>query len=319
MVMTAPQPAALLGWMEILADPTRLRLLRLLEREELGVAELCDVLQSPQSTVSRHLKVLADGRWVRSRRQGTTRLYRGAIEELNGTARQLWTLSRKQSEGWATARQDELRLDRLIRERRSGSQAFFAGAAAQWDRLRDELYGSRFTMHALLALLPRKWVVADLGCGTGQLSAELAPNVARVVGVDNSADMLRAARRRVAEFDNVELRRGDLESLPVENAECDAALLLLAMSYVLRPAAVLAEAARILKIAGRIVVVDLLPHDRDDFRRQMGQPSRGFGIEELEKMLSESGFGEIRLQTLQSEPGVKGPGLFLAAATRKGP
>lgn len=316
MITTAPQPEALLGWLEVLADPTRLRLLRLLEREELGVAELCDVLQSPQSTVSRHLKVLLDSQWVRSRRQGTTRLYRGAIEEMNGTARQLWTLSRKQSEDWATARQDNLRLERLLRERQSGSQAFFAGAAAQWDRLRDEFYGSRFTMHALLALLPRQWVVADLGCGTGQLSAELAPNVARVVGVDNSADMLRAARRRVAEFDNVELRRGDLESLPMENAQCDAAVLLLALSYVLQPAAALAEAARILKIGGRIVVVDLLPHDRDDFRRQMGQRSRGFAIDEFETFLREAGFGEIRSQTLASEPGVKGPGLFLAAAVR---
>ncbi len=173
MIATSPQPAALLGWMEVLADPTRLRLLRLLEREELGVAELCDVLQSPQSTVSRHLKVLLDSQWVRSRRQGTTRLYRGAVQEMNGTARQLWTLSRKQSAEWATARQDDLRLERLIRERQSGSQAFFASAAAKWDRLRDEFYGARFTMHALLALLPRQWVVADLGCGTGQLSAEL--------------------------------------------------------------------------------------------------------------------------------------------------
>ncbi len=312
----ADQPTALLGWMENLADPTRLRLLRLLEREELGVAELCDVLQLPQSTVSRHLKVLADSQWIRSRRQGTTRLYRAVIGEINGTASQLWSLTRKQSDSWATARQDGLRLERLLRERHSGSQAFFAGAAAQWDRLRDELYGSRFTLHALLALLPREWVVADLGCGTGELAAELAPNVARVVGVDNSTDMLRAARRRVGEFENVELRRGDLESLPLEAAECDAALLLLALSYVLQPAVVLAEAARILKFGGRIVVVDLLPHDRDDFRRQMGQQSRGFGIDEVEQLLSNAGFSQTRSRHLPSQAGLKGPALFVASAIR---
>src|SRR5881227_2069687 len=89
------QPEALLGWMESLADPTRLRQLRLLERHELGVAELCDILQLPQSTVSRHLKVLADQHWVRSRRQATNHLYRTILDELDAGARKLWLLARE--------------------------------------------------------------------------------------------------------------------------------------------------------------------------------------------------------------------------------
>src|SRR5438270_13654014 len=93
-------PDALLGWMESLADPTRLRLLRLLERHELGVAELCDVLQLPQSTVSRHLKVLADQRWVRARRDGTTNLYRTILDELETGARRLWLPAREQTDAW---------------------------------------------------------------------------------------------------------------------------------------------------------------------------------------------------------------------------
>src|SRR5882724_622643 len=103
------QPEALLGWMESLADPTRLRLLRLLERHELGVAELCDVLQLPQSTVSRHLKVLADQAWVRNRPQGTTNLYRMDLGEAHPAARRLWTLTREQTDDWATVAQDQLR------------------------------------------------------------------------------------------------------------------------------------------------------------------------------------------------------------------
>src|SRR5438094_7787022 len=90
------QPRALLAWMESLADPTRLRLLRLLERHELGVAELCDVLQLPQSTVSRHLKILADQKWARGRRQGTNHLYRALLDELDPAARRLWLLARDQ-------------------------------------------------------------------------------------------------------------------------------------------------------------------------------------------------------------------------------
>src|SRR5438132_1942684 len=102
------QPDALLGWMGSLADPTRLRLLRLRERHELGVVELCDVLQLPQSTVSRHLKVLADQGWVRSRQQATANLYTTALDEVSPPARRLWTLAREQTERWATVRQDEL-------------------------------------------------------------------------------------------------------------------------------------------------------------------------------------------------------------------
>src|SRR5256885_5585916 len=120
------QPDSLLRWMESLADPTRLRLLRLLERHELGVVELCDVLQLPQSTVSRHLKLLSDEHWTRSRRQGTTNLYRTILDELDGTARKLWLLAREQTNGWPTVQHDEQRLLRHLREKQKDSQAFFA-------------------------------------------------------------------------------------------------------------------------------------------------------------------------------------------------
>src|SRR5687768_9181490 len=111
----AGRPEALLGWMESLADMTRLRLLRLLERHELGVAELCHVVQLPQSTVSRHLKVLADQGWVASRGQRTANLYR--MEMADAAARKLWQLARDQMEAWATAAQDQLRLARVLADR----------------------------------------------------------------------------------------------------------------------------------------------------------------------------------------------------------
>src|SRR3954469_19766995 len=112
----ALQPDSLLRWMESLADPTRLRLLRLLERHELGVVELCDVLQMPQSTVSRHLKVLADERWVRSRRQGTAHLYGMILDELTTPQRKLWLLTREQTDAWPAAQQDQLRLTRVLKQ-----------------------------------------------------------------------------------------------------------------------------------------------------------------------------------------------------------
>lgn len=311
------QPAALLGLMGSLADPTRLRLLRLLERHELQVQELCHVVQLPQSTVSRHLKLLSDQGWVTSRPRGATRLYRMA-EDPDPGARRLWLLAREQMNGWATARQDQLRLARRLAERQPGTQAFFAGAAGQWDRLRAELYGGAFTASALVALLPESWTVADLGCGTGQALAALAPVVARVIGVDQSAAMLKAARRRTASLDNVELRQGSLEALPLGDASVDAALLLLALGYVQDPGLVLAEAARALRPGGRLVAVDLLRHDREEFRRQTGQVHMGFEPEALGELARRPGLAAVGVRPLAPEAQAKGPALVLLSAQRRG-
>jgi ArsR family transcriptional regulator len=314
MIKAAAKTEALLGWMGSLADATRLRLLRLLERHELGVADLCDVLQLPQSTVSRHLKTLSDQGWVRSRRQATNHLYRTLLDELEVPARKLWLLAREQTDDWPTVRQDRLRLDERLRARETDASAFFAGAAAEWDRMRAELYGRTFTHAATLALLSPDMVVADLGCGTASVAAQLAPHVGRVVGVDNSAAMLKAARKRTTGLTNVDLRRGDLEAIPVEAGSCDAALLLLALTYVEDPQAVLAEVRRILKPGGRAVVVDLLPHDRDDFRRQTGQRHPGFDPGDLERMMPAAGLTPMSSNPLPPEAGVKGPALFLSTA-----
>ena len=314
---TAQEPRQLLGWMGSLADPTRLRLVRLLERHELGVVELCDVLQLPQSTVSRHLKVLTDEGWTRSRRQATTHLYRTLLDELDVPQRKLWLLAREQTEGWPQVAQDRLRLARRLRQREMNSEEFFAGAAGQWDKLRRELYGEHFSIAAMLALLPRDLVVADLGCGTGNVAATLAPNVKQVIGIDSSAAMLKAAKKRLADVANVDLRRGELEQLPIEDASCDAALLLLVLSYVDDGQRVLREAFRILKPAGRVVIVDLLPHDRDDFRRQLGQVSLGFSQETMTAALSACGFAGAATHALAPEPNVKGPALFLSTAYKQ--
>jgi ArsR family transcriptional regulator len=317
MVKTVAQPDALLAWMECLSDPTRLRLLRLLERHELGVAELCDVLQLPQSTVSRPLKVLADQGWVRNHRQATRHIYSMMADELDATARRLWAIARQRIQDWAACRQDELRLARRLRQKEVDSQAFFAGAAAQWDKLRADLYGHGFTQSALLELLPREYIVADLGCGTGPIIEQLAGHVRGVIGIDNSPPMLKSARKRMVGSTNVELIRGDLSAIPIDDGLCDAAMLVLGLTYVPDPPAVLREMARILKPLGLAVIVDLLPHDRDGFRRQMGQTSLGFDPDSLQALLAACLFADIRIHPLPPEPNAKGPALFLATALKQ--
>jgi ArsR family transcriptional regulator len=304
---------ALLGTLGSLADPTRLRLLVLLERHELGVVELCDVLRLPQSNVSRHLKVLSAEGWLASRRDGTAHLYRMA-DGLAPASRRLWKVARAETEGWPTVEQDALRLARRLASRREEADAFFAGAAGEWERLRGELYGRAFAEEAMLALLPRGLVVADLGCGTGDLAARLAPHVARVIAVDRSAAMLRSARRRLEGLAHVELHRADLEALPLEDGACDAALLVLALSYAPEPEPVLAEAARVVRPGGAVVVVDLARHDDEAFRRRMGQATLGFEPAALAALLARAGLAAPSCRPLPPEAGARGPALLLARA-----
>ncbi len=302
--------------LDSLADGTRLRLLRILERQELGVMELCEVLILPQSTVSRHLKVLADSGWLQCYRKGVTNLYGFSGAARTGEFLRVWQPVRDQCESWPAARQDKERLDGLLIRKRKESQRFFGKAAESWDQLRDEMYGKDLTRLTLLSLLPSDWVVADLGCGTGGVAAELSPFVRKIVGVDQSADMLRLARRRLEGAAHVEFRRGRLEDIPIEAEECHAALLRLVLSYVPQPAKVIAEAARILKPGGRLVILDLGEHAREDFRKRMGQLWLGFRTEEIGRLLQEAGLEEFRLVPLPLEQGAKGPPLFIAGAEK---
>ena len=310
----AVPPKKVLGWLGCLSDPTRLRLLALLQDEELGVAELCEVLQLPQSTTSRHLKVLADQGWVHHRRRGTANLYRLDAAELDGRAAELWELTRRQTSDWAEFSQDRLRLQQL--RRRSGAESFFAAAAGHWSALRSELYGDAYPLEAVIGLLPASWTVADLGCGTGELAARLAGSVRRVIGVDQSDDMLDGARALIDGAQNIEFVQGDLCALPLPDRCCDAALMLLVLSYLPGPGDALSEMARILRPGGKAVVVDLMRHDRDDFRREMGQLSAGFEAAGLAGMMNHAGLERVSCTTLAPQPRAKGPALLLAAAMK---
>ncbi len=309
------QPS-ILRHMAAVADVTRCRLLRLLERQELTVGELCTVAQLPQSTVSRHLKALAEDGWLASRRDGTSRFYGLATTDLEPDARSLWQLVAEQLNQTPAAAQDDLRLAGVLENRRSRAREFFSSAAGEWDRLREELFGSTIHLRALLALLDERWVVADLGCGTGQVAEAVAPFVLRVIGVDGAPEMLAAARERLQGIENAELRQGELEELPLPDQALDAALLVLVLHYVPDPARALAEIARVLRPGGRVLVVDMLPHEREEFQRRMGHVWLGFSQAQLERSLEHAGFAGGGFHPLPSEPAAAGPALFAATARR---
>ena len=300
--------------MATLSDPLRCRLLLLLERHELTVSEMCAVLQLPQSTVSRHLKTLADASWILSRRDGTSRYYSLSLDELDPGARRLWPLIREQVASTAGADRDEARLASVLERRRSKSAEFFSSASGQWDHLRADLFGSAFHLHALLGLLDPAWRVADLGCGTGQLTALVAPHVRQVIGIDGSADMLHEARRRFDRQSNVDLRLGTLEALPIDDGQVDVVLMALVLHHLPDPGRALKEAGRVLHRGGRVLIIDMLPHDRAEYQQQMGHVWLGFSEEQTTKLLTAAGFSDIRVRPLPLDPDAKGPALFVAVA-----
>jgi ArsR family transcriptional regulator len=299
-----------------LSDVVRLRVLRLLEREELAVGEVAKVVQLPQSTVSRHLKVLADGGWVIKRTEGTATLYRLTLDDLSSANRGVWVAVReliRSPDGKRSgmeAEEDLRRLESVLAERREDSLGYFGRVAGQWDEVRTELFGARFTSLGLLSLLPREWVVADLGCGTGNASELLAPLVKRVIAVDQSGPMLSAAKRRLGGVKNVEFVEGELTKLPLKDASVDVAVCVLVLHHVEKPGDALAEMRRIVRPGGQALVVDMAEHDRSIYRHTMGHRWLGFSEQHMGAMMTGAGFERARYAALPSDPNAKGPGLF---------
>jgi ArsR family transcriptional regulator len=287
-----------------------------LEGRELTVTEHCDAVQLPQSTVSRHLKTLSDGDWINSRRDGTRRLYTLPLSEVDPAARRLWQVVREQVASSAAGADDERRLKQVLATRSRKSEAFFSSAAGQWNRLREELFGSTSHLRALVGLIDPDLVVGDLGCGIGNVSEWLAPFAGRIIAVDASKEMLRAARQRLAGNRHVDIRQGSLEKLPIRNGELDVALMMLVLHHLPEPQPVLVEAARTLKRGGRLLLLDMLPHEREEYRQTMGHVWLGFSERQLSQWLGDAGFGGLRFSALPPEPRTKGPSLFVAIARK---
>jgi ArsR family transcriptional regulator len=297
--------------LQTLADETRARLLLLLEAHEFTVSDLCAALQLPQSTVSRHLRVLADGGWVVSRADGTSRHYR--VAELDSAASDLWRVVRGRVAEAPSSRADAERARAVRARRRDRSREFFSAAASDWDRMRGELFGESAELLPLFDLLDPGWTVADLGAGTGALAARISPFVERVVAVDSSSEMLSALESRLGDAPNVESRVADLESLPIEDGVCDLAFMLLVLHYIVEPPDALREAVRILKPGGRLILVDMREHDREEYRTSMGHVWTGFSRERIEGWGRDAGFEHVSVRPVPADPDAAGPLLFVAS------
>ena len=310
--MTAPR-LSIHDRMVELADTTRCRLLAALERQELTVGELAQALQLPQSTVSRHLKILADQAWIASRAEGASRWYRHN-PRLDADMLGLWELVRSAMTDTPAALQDAARIEAVVVSRRTVTQAFFATASAEWDALRTGMFGARADLAAAFALLDPHLVVGDLGCGTGSLSAALAPHVGYVHAVDASPAMLTAATTRLAAFGNVSVQEGPIEALPLHDGVLDVAILMLVLHHLSDPVRALREVHRVLRPGGRVLIGDMRPHAHERYREQMGHVWLGFAERTLHEWLHEAGFVQPRYVPLPVDTDASGPALFSCTA-----
>ncbi|MBN2563069.1 MAG: metalloregulator ArsR/SmtB family transcription factor [Phycisphaerae bacterium] len=303
-----------------LADPVRLKLLQLLLLEELNVSELVEIMGQPQSTTSRHLKVLRSAGLVHDRRDGTTVLYSaadGAADEDDLRAVLIdWLKRRPVTEVLRD------RLQRVLLKRQDDAVGFFERLGNRWDALRWEAFGEAFATEAFLALLPREWTVADIGAGTGFLLPTLADNFCHVIAVEPAPTMLECARRRLAGRDgrNVTFHQGSLSQLPIRDEACDLAVACLVLHHVPEPDVALAEMHRIVRPGGRVLIVEQEAHEDPAFHDMMQDHWWGFEPGGLAQQTMAVGFGGVRhhrLATAKEQPGsVESPGLFVVTGER---
>jgi ArsR family transcriptional regulator len=301
-----------------LADPTRVRILALLEREELAVQELMDVLRMTQSRVSRHLGILREAGLLRDRREGTFVFYRFSTPR-EEVWRDAWELARRSLAGDAAAQRDAAALGRVVEARASRSRSFFEAVGPEWDALRKVFNDDALRARAVAHLAPAGLRVADVGTGTGILAGELARLGLRVVAIDHSRRMLDAARVKLDEagIRDVELREGEASALPLADGEVDAAFAHMVLHYLPSPADALREMARVVRPGGVVVVVDFVRHEADWMREELGVLWLGFLPEEVVAWLTAAGLVAPRVEQVASpSPARELPATFIASARR---
>jgi ArsR family transcriptional regulator len=284
-----------------LSDATRLRIVALLERDELSVNELQEITRMGQSRISTHLGLLADCELVRSRREGKRTFYK-LNPEAEGTTAEFIQLAIRGAKELGDHASDQINLKRILNRRQEQAQVFFNQVAGRFDRVYGPGRSWQAFGHLLLRMLP-PLTVADLGAGEGLLSELLARRCKRVIAVDNSEKIVEfgAAKARKNGLKNLEFRLGDLQNPPVEPGSVDLVVLSQALHHADDPSAALSSAARLLKPRGQILILDLLAHKFDKARELYGDRWLGFAESDLHRWLEAAGFKGIEICVVARE------------------
>jgi ArsR family transcriptional regulator len=301
-----------------LADPTRVRVLALLEREELAVQELMDVLGMAQSRVSRHLAILREAGLLSDRRDGTYVFYRLDLPA-SGPWRDTWKLVRSELAEDPTHHRDLAALAEVMENRAARTRTFFDSVGPEWDALRKVFHDDTLRARAISRLVPTGLTVADIGTGTGILASELATLGLRVIALDHSQRMLDAAEANLARagIEGVELRRGEASHLPLADAEVDAALAHMVLHYLPSPAEAIREMARVVKPGGVVVAIDFVQHEHEWMRQELGVAWLGFALDEVAQWFELAELGDFRCETQAAVTGSRDlPATFIVSGRR---
>ncbi|MDH5833786.1 ArsR/SmtB family transcription factor [Luteimonas kalidii] len=284
--------------LKVLADPTRVRLLALLEGEELTVAELSGITRLAQPRVSTHLAKLKDAGLVRDRRAGVSAYYRFDDESLDPAQRALWQALSTGSDD-PLLRQDAERVAAVL-AMRAADQNWADSVAGDMERH----YSPGRTWEALArSALPllETGDVLDIASGDGVLAELLAPHAHRYVCVDSSKRVVAAAAERLRKFRNVEVREGDMHALPFAQGEFDLVVLMHALTYADKPAQAVAEAARVLRPGGRLLLSSLARHEHQSVVQAYGHANLGFADKDLRRFVSRAGLELVNAETVTRE------------------
>jgi ArsR family transcriptional regulator len=288
--------------LRVLADPHRLRVLLLLGKEELSVAELQEILAMGQSTISTHLAQLKQAGLVEDRRTGKNSLYK-LKAGTSGAGDLLMRLLDQAKQQIPEAEPDQIAMHSVLRKRQDKMRAFFDSVAGRLGK--DYVPGKSWKSmaEALLRLMP-PMVIADLGAGEGAFALLLAERATKVIAVDSSAKMIEVGREQALRHGvkNVEYRLGDMEELPIEDSAVDLVFFSQSLHHALHPQRAVQEAWRILAPGGRIVVLDLLKHRFEEAREIYADEWLGFSESELEAMLEAAGFSSVQTSVVHKEP-----------------
>lgn len=291
-----------INFLRLIADPTRLRLLLLLEHEELSVAELQQILGMGQSRISSHLAQLKRAGAVSGRRSGKNVYY--ALREVgrNGSRARVQDIVHSLAREIPETAADRTALKLTLKMRQDKAREYFDELAGKFGRSYVPGRSWEALAHTLISLLP-SLTVADLGAGEGTLSQLLAKNAKKVIAIDNSPKMVEFASElaRKHGFNNIEYRLGDLEEPPIEKGSVDLAILSQALHHASRPEKAIAAAHNILKKGGRLVVLDLLSHRFEKARELYADHWLGFSEVQLHQFLEKAGFHEIDVRVVSRE------------------
>jgi ubiquinone/menaquinone biosynthesis C-methylase UbiE len=294
-----------------LSDPTRLRLLHILNEVELNVNEIVSIVDMIQSGVSRHLKILLESGLLSARKEGSFMYYCADIRPEN---RSLIQLACDRIQSYPICCLDLEKARQIIMIRKNRTKRFFSTVAPQWEGLKKEILGN-FNLNAVLKeRIHGRQSIADLGCGTGELLGQLVEVFDKaLIGVDASPEMLEQARIKLPDSKSIELRLGEVEYLPMKDQEVDTAIMSMVLYHILQPEKAILEVFRALKPGGLFLLADFEHHDQESVREIIGGNWLGFEKHQVENWLTQSGF---HLQSLDRFAVERGLQIHLFAAKK---